>query len=417
VDRRLHVTYLSRRLNHFTGMAASDLQLAAGRSLASDLRDIRKKHGVDRKVVLDSTRLADDVIDQLEEDVLLNHPAFNKVYLRSLLCAYGDAIGLVREDVLSALEAVYDGTYSGALGRLYLDHEQMSASEAESADASLETDVQVAAEKGSLEQENPNVPARTDSDTSPGNSDLELESESNSDLSERMPGEDDIDSRRHEDRPNPKEVPEPKDVLNPEDQSRPHEPSGILDSMPGLIQRMNAWGRDRKTFLLPNMNGVSMALLVGGAFIVLVWLAVSTLRGLSVSQEVPAAAADSTLKAHSVPPPPIVLPDSLTGAIIAATEPLDPIRVTVDRDLRKPYWVEFQDTIRFVFRDRLLLEREVDHTRVLVDDFALPQKWLLEPGPLDITRQRVQSWLDSLVAAGAPPQREAAPFSMPPDSP
>ncbi|MGA1495946.1 MAG: helix-turn-helix domain-containing protein, partial [Rhodothermales bacterium] len=94
-------------------MAASDLQLAAGRSLASDLRDIRKKHGVDRKVVLDSTRLADDVIDQLEEDVLLNHPAFNKVYLRSLLCAYGDAIGLVREDVLSALEAVYDGPYNG----------------------------------------------------------------------------------------------------------------------------------------------------------------------------------------------------------------------------------------------------------------------------------------------------------------
>ena len=415
MDRRLLVTYLPRRLNHFTGMAASDLQLAAGRSLASDLRDIRKKHGVDRKVVLDSTRLAEDVIDQLEEDVLLNHPAFNKVYLRSLLCAYGDAIGLVREDVLSALEAVYDGTYNGALGRVFLAHEQMSASESESADASPETDVQVAAEKGSHEQDNPNVTAGTALDSSPVAPDFELES--NVDPSERMPGEDDIDSRRDEDGPNPKEVFEPKDVLNPEDQPRPHEPSGILDSMPGLIQRMNAWGRDRKTFLLPNMNGVSMALFVGGAFIVLVWLAVSTLRGLSVSQEVPAAAADSTLEARSVPPPPIVLPDSLTGAIIAATEPLDPIRVTVDRDLRKPYWVEFQDTIRFVFRDRLLLEREVDHTRVLVDDFALPQKWLLEPGPLDITRERVQSWLDSLVAAGAPPQREAASFSMPPDSP
>ena len=415
MDRRLLVTYLPRRLNHFTGMAASDLQLAAGRSLASDLRDIRKKHGVDRKVVLDSTRLADDVIDQLEEDVLLNHPAFNKVYLRSLLCAYGDAIGLVREDVLSALEAVYDGTYNGALGRVFLAHEQMSASESESADASPETDVQVAAEKGSHEQDNPNVTAGTALDSSPVAPDFDLES--NVDPSERMPGEDDIDSRRHEDRPNPKEVFEPKDVLNPEDQPRPHDPSGTVDSMPGLIQRMNTWGRDRKTFLLPNMNGVSMALLVGGAFIVLVWLAVSTLRGLSVSQEVPAAAADSTLEARSVPPPPIVLPDSLTGAIIAATEPLDPIRVTVDRDLRKPYWVEFQDTIRFVFRDRLLLEREVDHTRVLVDDFALPQKWLLEPGSLDITRQRVQSWLDSLVAAGAPPQREAAPFSMPPDSP
>ncbi len=415
MDRRLLVTYLPRRLNHFTGMAASDLQLAAGRSLASDLRDIRKKHGVDRKVVLDSTRLADDVIDQLEEDVLLNHPAFNKVYLRSLLCAYGDAIGLDREDVLSALEAVYDGTYNGALGRVFLAHEQMSASEAESADASPETDVQVAAEKGSHEQDNPNVTAGTALDSSPVAPDFELES--NVDPSERMPGEDDIDSRRHEDRPNPKEVFEPKDVLNPEDQPRPHDPSGTVDSMPGLIQRMNTWGRDRKTFLLPNMNGVSMALLVGGAFIVLVWLAVSTLRGLSVSQEVPAAAADSTLEARSIPPPPIVLPDSLTGAIIAATEPLDPIRVTVDRDLRKPYWVEFQDTIRFVFRDRLLLEREVDHTRVLVDDFALPQKWLLEPGPLDITRERVQSWLDSLVAAGAPPQREAASFSMPPDSP
>ena len=101
-------------------MAASDSQLAAGRSFASDLREIRKKHGVDRKAVLDATRLADDVIEQLEDDALVNHPAFNQVYLRSLLRVYGEAIGIDREDILAALDAVFEGSYAGSLARVYL---------------------------------------------------------------------------------------------------------------------------------------------------------------------------------------------------------------------------------------------------------------------------------------------------------
>ena len=64
--------------------------------MASDLRAIRRKNGVDQKEVLDATRLADDVIEQLEENGLVNHPAFNKVYLRSLYAAYGEAIGVKR---------------------------------------------------------------------------------------------------------------------------------------------------------------------------------------------------------------------------------------------------------------------------------------------------------------------------------
>ena len=89
-------------------MAATDSQLAAGRRLASDVRAIRRKHGIDLKEVLDATRLADDVVEQLEENALVAHPAFNRVYLRSLFGVYGEAIGVRKADMVSAVEEVFE---------------------------------------------------------------------------------------------------------------------------------------------------------------------------------------------------------------------------------------------------------------------------------------------------------------------
>lgn len=374
-------------------MAASDSQLAAGRSFASDLREIRKKHGVDRKAVLDATRLADDVIEQLEENALVNHPAFNHVYLRSLLRVYGEAIGIDREDILTALDAVFDGSYAGSLAQVYLGHTpEAVVSEVDPSQSAVE---EYGGEgKSSSETEDPRAngaDSHTNEDThvaeAPG-------SEDSADGREATGGAESI----------------PASGIN-EDAHRLREPEVEAPRTASKAQS-DLWERlfGGKTFLLPNLSGTSMAVVVGVSFIVLVWLAVTTLRSLSVNDTTLVVSPDSTFQEAVVLPPRVILPDSILGAIIAADEPLDPIRITVDRDLRKPYWVEYQDTHRVAFRERLVLEREADHTRVLIDGYVLPQQWLGEAGPVVITRTRVQAWLDSLVAEGVAPQRDV-PFS------
>lgn len=364
-------------------MAASDSQLAAGRSFASDLREIRKKHGVDRKAVLDATRLADDVIEQLEDDALVNHPAFNQVYLRSLLRVYGEAIGIDREDILAALDAVFEGSYAGSLARVYLGRSLGTADgEADPSQGAVEASGEDAESVSGVED-----PTAYGVDGHRGKASGSVDS---ADGQESTGGA------------------ESTPAVEVDGDDHPLEGQGAEAPRSGANGSSDLWERffGGKTFLLPSLGGTSIAVAVGVSFIVLVWLAVTTFRSLSVHDTTPAVSTDSTSQVAVVLPPRVILPDSLTGAIIAADEPLDPIRITVDRDLRKPYWVEHLDTHRVVFQERLVLEREADHTHVLIDGFALPQQWLVEAGPVSITRTRVQAWLDSLVAEGVTPQRD-----------
>lgn len=361
-------------------MPASDSQLAAGRSLAGDLRAIRRKHGVDLKEVLDATRLADDVIEQLEEDALVNHPAFNRVYLRSLFGAYGDAIGIKRDDMVAALEEVFEGNYVGSLARRYLGH----VVDESDMDAILTARTSVGEDAG-LEE----IGDKQASEEEDAGEDAEASDQGPSDVDDELAG--DASSAPQE---------ESSDVAEDRKMVRPAstEPVGDETVWTGLP--------DRKTVLLPNMSGTALVIIAGVAFVALLWFAISTVMNIG-SDEVPEVVLqDSTAVEEVFRPAPVVLPDSMDVAIIAFTEPLDPIRITADRDLRKPYWVELLDTHRVVVTQRLLLEREADHTRVLVDGFAIPQEWLLEPDPVDISRDRVQAWLDSLVAEGIAPQRE-----------
>lgn len=368
-------------------MAASDSQLAAGRSLAGDLRAIRRKHGIDLKEVLDATRLADDVIDQLEEDALVNHPAFNRVYLRSLFGAYGDAIGIKRDDMVAALEEVFEGNYVGSLARRYLGH----VVDESDMDAIL-TARTVVEEDADLED----LAARPQSD------------EEVDETAESRPDEEDMPPI-----PEAKEKGDTRAAPEAEATEEDIEPSveerkTIRPAAPENVGDETVWTGlpDRKTVLLPNMSGTALVVIAGIAFVALLWFAISTVVNLGADDEPAVVQQDSTAMQEVFRPAPVVLPDTMEVAIIAFTEPLDPIRITADRDLRKPYWVELLDTHRVVVTQRLLLEREADHTRVLVDGFAVPQEWLMEPDPVDISRNRVQAWLDSLVAEGIAPQRE-----------
>lgn len=390
-------------------MAASDSQLAAGRRLAGDLRAIRRKHGVDLKEVLDATRLADDVIEALEEDALVNHPAFNRVYLKSLFGAYGNAVGIRREDMAVALDEVFEGNYIGSLARSYLGQvvEEddvdaiMSAREssgpessidppggleddiAESEDAKLDVDV----ENGEEESAPANAShSEFDSDGSSRKGVDQDESEPESESSTLHMEEAEVDSADRK-------------IIRPE-------------AVPATGKE-NVWTglADKKTVLLPNMSGTALMVIAGIAFVSLLWFAISTVMSFRADDESDVVAPDTTVMEDVFRPERVLLPDSMEISVIAFTETLDPIRITADRDLRKPYWVELMDTHRVVVTERILLEREADHTRVLVDGFAIPQNWLMEQDPAEISRDRVQAWLDSLVTAGIAPRRETRPAS------
>ncbi len=386
-------------------MAASDSQLAAGRRLASDLRSIRRKHGVDRKEVLDATRLADDVIEQLEEDALVNHPAFNRVYLRSLLKAYAGAIGVREADMIAALDEMFDGHYVGSLASIYLGVTED--------DASLDLEMSwVDVGSGDQSDEPEDTSNKGEDPVADGAS-----GDDETDVVEDVEGEDDLvapfasSTTTAAEDTDVDSKGESEDAGEEESSDSRPERVAVKGSMPSSAGQETVWTglASKKTVLLPNMSGTALVIIAGVAFVSLLWFAVSAVLDMTSGPDEDVALPDSAAVEEVFRPTPVVLPDTLEVAIVAYTEILDPIRVTADRDLRKPYWVELLDTHYVAITERILLEREADHTRVLVDGFLVPERWLMEEQPVEISRQRVQTWLDSLVAAGVAPQREPPP--------
>ena len=354
-------------------MVASESQLTSGNRLAGDLRSIRRKKGVDRKEVLDATRLADDVIEALEENGLVDHPAFNKVYLRSLYGAYGDAISIRKDDIFQALEEVFSGNYVGSLARKYL-----GVAPEEPAAGEQPVDKSAAFDTGLL-------PERVAEDDDAGFDGSGEKEESAGSVPESTTG-------------------------NPEENAGPEEPRKVrvLEQEARMDDRVWKGIPAKRRVLLPSMSGTALVVIAALAFLALIWYAVSSLLDMWDVDGNDIIAQDTTRALEVVRPEPVVLPDSFRVDVIALTEVLDPIRITVDRDLRRPFWVEHLDTIPFIVTDRIQLGREVDHARVIVEGFRVPQVWLAPEGVVELSRDRIQSWLDSLTTAGVVPQRDGS---------
>lgn len=165
----------------------------------------------------------------------------------------------------------------------------------------------------------------------------------------------------------------------------------------------------RKGLLLPDMRGLLAAIVAGVVLIALVWISVAWFLDNAEEPEpestVPAVDSSYVEPEPEPGPDPVSLPDTFEVRVIALDEPLDPIRGRVDDDLRRPYWVELGDTLTFRVADTVILEREVDHALVVVENWLPPPGWLDADGTYVITRERTQAWLDSLIAAGIfPPE-------------
>lgn len=98
----------------------SDETEAAARRYSHDMRQIREDRGVSIGDIHEETRIAQTLIESFEDGSLYDHPSFNRIYLRSFIRVYAEAIEISPEEALEALEAGLDGTYQGELADRYL---------------------------------------------------------------------------------------------------------------------------------------------------------------------------------------------------------------------------------------------------------------------------------------------------------
>ncbi len=99
---------------------ADETTVASGKRFCQDLRRIREDRDISIDEVRKETRIARTLLESFEEGGLYDHETFNEVYLRSLVQAYAEAVGLPPETARTELDAALQGTYQSALADQYL---------------------------------------------------------------------------------------------------------------------------------------------------------------------------------------------------------------------------------------------------------------------------------------------------------
>ncbi|HMB91752.1 MAG TPA: helix-turn-helix domain-containing protein, partial [Rhodothermales bacterium] len=115
---------------------ADSSKAASSKRFARDLSKLRKEQDVTLDSLHEATKVPLELLREFEETGLFDHPMFNRVYLRSLIRAYADTVGISPKEALSALDLALAGTYNGELIRA--DEEPVQEAEAETATPPVE---------------------------------------------------------------------------------------------------------------------------------------------------------------------------------------------------------------------------------------------------------------------------------------
>jgi hypothetical protein len=105
----------------------NDTVSPSGEPFARDMRRIREQNDVSRTDIHESTRIPETLIESFETSGLLDHPTFNRVYLRSFVRAYAECVGIDADLALECLDAALDDNYDGRLATRYLDADEPTA--------------------------------------------------------------------------------------------------------------------------------------------------------------------------------------------------------------------------------------------------------------------------------------------------
>ncbi|RMH69252.1 MAG: helix-turn-helix domain-containing protein [Bacteroidetes bacterium] len=311
---------------------------ASGSLFAQDMRAIREQQGVSIEAIHEETKIPIGLIEAFEESALFDHPQFNIVYLRSFVRTYAEMVGIDPQEAVEALDRAREGRYARELAIAHLG---------------------LAAEDVAPPPEPP----------------VEPRAEPEPPRSVRPPT------------PPPPATTPAATPLAPAPAVTPPPPGA---SAPDVA---SVWWKNPR---------ILWALVIALVVVAAVLVALVMGRRESAPESVVGSPADSSRAAEAetlaveVPPPRIVLGDTFVVLVRAAKDRLDPIRVKVDGDLRRPYWIEQDSARAFAVTEQIILEEQLDDIEVAVDGIPYPADRRDARGRLVLSRPVLQAYLDSL---------------------
>ncbi len=360
-----------------------------GKQFARDLCSIRRARGVSLTDIHEATRMAYDLIKRFEHDALIDHPHFNNVYIRLFVRGYATRIGIDPDRALEAFERAMRGKYDGSLGSEYLEASGEAPLKKESAP-------EKAKEQGGEEPETVRPEA-----AAPAEANME------------SPAKADLESPVEED-------PEPPARESSEKSAEPVARALSLEAPPepfpkGPAARVDAPSKGASVATssvhAPSGSGGSAGLrrpdprwvFVGLLVIVITLVVWNLARAMSGSDKADQAApspvaptassheAGEANEAFGLP-----LPDTLAITVVADKGSVAPIRVTLDEDLRRPYWLERGEERTFYMGSRIILEQQLDSVTVQVEGVVYPLSTPAGQDSAILTRATLDAWFSSL---------------------
>ena len=383
----------------------------SGKRLARDMRRVRESRNITVDDLHDETKIPQGLIETFEEKALFDHPQFNRVYLRSFVRTYANVIGIDAEVALNALEDALSDRYTGALAAEYLGETPVESTTTDSGRGRMPDEA--SARVTSPDEDDSGV-EEPDTATPAGHMDIAS--------TEKMPG-----SARKEETTPPTFVsttPESDHDLEPEAAESEEVEEWTLQSPPRPKEpqaraRTSAAGsgsrtRSRKTASRyeerrsgsggPDRRWIVavVALIVVAA---VVWVILSMIDGRETAVQetvgvpdtaaasVDTAALEQPMAASTQPMP--ALGDTMRVFVFAAMDRLEPIRVTVDDDLRRPYWLEQGDSMAFAPTNRIVVEEQLDDIQLKIEGIEYPTDRRDDLGRIVITRDSVRTYFAS----------------------
>ena len=356
----------------------------AARIFASDMRAMRERREIPLSRIHEETRISADVLKEFESTGLVGNQLFNRVYLRSLVIAYARIVGTDEQRALEALEAALAGTYEGGLN----DETGESRTEPLSLSKGDELEVPDDGIDAGSDQSALVVEERTFDQPAPID-DMEGPEDDSTDSSQRVANRFEFLSSAFPSKGAPRRNP---NRVHREISTAVHDFKPPED-LKGMLVRPN---RFRAIALTSLVVVVSVSDIVAAIKL--------SDRG---SEEVSAINTDAVESSSTTPvqplppepiqlPPPFVVGDSIAVTIVATTGPLDPVRIQLDRDLRRPYWVDEGDSMTFRMRQRIVFEDLLDRATIKLEGVPYPAQNYRDRERLELTRDSVHAFVESL---------------------
>lgn len=315
---------------------------ASGSRFARDMKRIREEQEVSLADIHEETMIPGELIRSFEEHGLLEHPRFNRVYLRSFVRSYAQCVNVDADTALSELQRALDGAYTNQLAVAYLDEEP--------------------ADPDGSDEEEPASPVEPDATESTSSFIFDSAAEA------------------------------PREQKQRATEEQTGVPAGggwhaLLIGLGIVLILILAW----IGFSLLNQSDSEDA-------------ASESTSQQQVEQPLEQSPVDTTDTASAPAEttmtqpqePRAALGDTLYFTLVADKNKIEAVRIRRDGDLRRPYWIEQGETAAFPAQQQITIEPLEDHFQLLVNGYPWPRR---TQDQLVLTRSDVRSFLDTASVA------------------